>query len=284
VRRDTQNVLLVLLGGALVKIAATDLYLRYVKPGNRWYLLAAGTVILLLAVVSLVRDARLVRSAPATSATPAGHGTVAGLGAPATVGTLAGHHHEHREPHSPWLLILPVLAIFLVAPPALGADSVQRAAPGNSVSTSSDPGFPPLPTGGVPELRLSDFVARAVWDGSSGTGGSSGSGGSGGAGGSGGSGAGGAGGLAGRDVTLTGFVVHRAGAAELARLVITCCAADARPMVVRMTDAPDVPSGTWLRVRARLLPGSATVADGYTPSVRVADAVAIPEPAEAYEY
>ncbi|HTF51191.1 MAG TPA: TIGR03943 family protein, partial [Pseudonocardia sp.] len=72
--------------------------------------------------------------------------------------------------------------------------------------------------------------------------------------------------------------------AELARLVISCCAADARPMTVRLTGAPDVPSGTWLRVRARLLPGSATVADGYTPSVRVLDAEPVPEPAEAYEY
>jgi len=46
VKPDTQNVLLVLLGGALVKIASTDLYLRYVKPGNQWYLLTAGAVIL----------------------------------------------------------------------------------------------------------------------------------------------------------------------------------------------------------------------------------------------
>ena len=274
-RRDTQNVLLVLLGGALVKIAATDLYLRYVKPGNRWYLLAAGTVILLLAVVSLVRDARLVRSASlgAGAATgPAGdspgpwHPEPDGHehGEPHSHGHREPDGHGHGEPQSPWLLMLPVLAIFLVAPPALGADSVQRAAPGNSVRGAADPAdgrFMPLPAGQAPELRLSDFVARAVWDGS-----------------------GGSGGLAGRDVTLTGFVVHRAGAAELARLVITCCAADARPMVVRMTDAPDVPTGTWLRVRARLLPGSATPVDGYTPSVRVADAVAIPEPAEAYEY
>jgi len=37
-------------------------------------------------------------------------------------------------------------------------------------------------------------------------------------------------------------------------------------------------------VRVRLLPGSATVADGYTPSVRVLDAEPVPEPAEAYEY
>jgi uncharacterized repeat protein (TIGR03943 family) len=250
VKRDTQNVLLVLLGGALMKIASTDLYLRYVKPGNQWYLLIAGAVILVLAGTALLRDAWLARAA-----NPRRRG--AGP-------SLAGVTHDHHEPHSPWLLLLPVLAIFLVAPPALGVDSVQRSAAGNSVSGAADPDdgrFMPLPAGPAPELRLSDFVARAVWDGS-----------------------GGSGGLAGRDVTLTGFVVHRAGSAELARLVITCCAADARPMTARLTGAPDVPSGTWLRVRARLLPGSATLADGYIPSVRVLDAEPVPEPAEAYEY
>ncbi|HEX4251350.1 MAG TPA: TIGR03943 family protein [Pseudonocardia sp.] len=263
-RRDTQNVVLVLLGGALIKISATDLYLRYVKPGNKWYLLSAGAVILLLAAVSLLRDAWQARAGARQGAGGAGasvqdHGHRAhghrdhGHGAH---GHLA---HGHGEPHSPWLLMLPVLAIFLVAPPALGADSVQRASAGNSVTASSTADdFPPLPESGVPELRLSDFVARAVWDRS--------------------------GSLAGRDVALTGFVVHRGGAAELARLVITCCAADARPMVVRLTDAPDLPSGTWLRLRARLLPGSATAADGYTPSVQVLDAEPIAEPAEAYEY
>jgi uncharacterized repeat protein (TIGR03943 family) len=157
--------------------------------------------------------------------------------------------------------VLPVLAILLVAPPALGSDSVRRASLGNSVSAAGGAAFPPLPAGDAPELRLSDFVARAVWEGS-----------------------GNSAELVGRDVMLTGFVVHRAGATELARLVITCCAADARPMVVRLTGAPDLPSGTWLRVRARLHPGSATPADGYTPTVSVLDAATIPEPAEAYEY
>ena len=251
-RRDTQNVLLVLLGGALVKIAATDLYLRYVKPGNRWYLLGAGVVILVLALAGLARDARTARGGQAGGNRPEGHDH-------------AGHEpagHGHREPHSPWLLLLPVLAVFLVAPPALGADSVVRSAAGNSVTVSDGQGeqaFPPLPRGGAPELRLSDFVARAVWEST--------------------------GGLAGREVTLTGFVVHRPGdGTELARLVITCCAADARPMVVRLLGAPDAPSGTWLRVRARLLPGSATLADRYTPTAQVLDAATVPEPAEAYEY
>jgi uncharacterized repeat protein (TIGR03943 family) len=274
VNRDTQNVVLVLLGGALVKLGWTDLYLRYVKPGNRGYLLAAGVVILLLAAVSLLRDARAARTAPVrpSPARPAAARTTPARPAPARPSPArpdlarsdpAGPD-PHRAPYSPWLLVLPVLAILLVAPPALGADSVRRASLGNSVSPANGhngAGFPPLPTGDAPELRLSDFVARAVWEGS----GSSAE-------------------LVGRDVTLTGFVVHRAGATELARLVITCCAADARPMVVRLTGAPDLPSGTWLRVRARPHPGSATPADSYTPTVSVVDAVTIPEPAEAYEY
>jgi uncharacterized repeat protein (TIGR03943 family) len=258
VRRDTQNVLLVLLGGALIKISATELYLRYVRPASKWYLLTAGVVILMLAATSLLRDAWLARGGRPV---PAHHGH----GHDHQHGHGHGHGHEHdHEPHSPWLLLLPVLAIFLVAPPALGADSVQRTAAGNSVTAAAGPSsgeFAPLPAGAAPELRLSDFVTRAVWDR--------------------------AGSLAGRDVTLTGFVVHRGGSAELARLVITCCAADARPMVVRLSDggaAPDLPSGSWLRLRARLLPGSATVADGYTPSVQVLDAEPIPEPVEAYEY
>jgi uncharacterized repeat protein (TIGR03943 family) len=248
-RRDTQNVLLVLLGGALLKMACTDLYLRYVKPGNRWYLLTAGAVILVLAGAGLLRDARTARGDRHGEHRPGGHRN-------------GEHGHGHREPHSPWLLLLPVLAVFLVAPPALGADSVLRSAAGNSVSVAADgseQSFPPLPPGGAPELGMSDFVARAVWE-------------SGGA-------------LSGREVTLTGFVVRRpGGGTELARLVITCCAADARPMVVRLVGAPDAPSGTWLQVRARLIPGSATLADRYTPVAQVLDAVTVPEPAEAYEY
>jgi uncharacterized repeat protein (TIGR03943 family) len=281
VSRDTQNVVLVLLGGALVKIGWTDLYLRYVKPGNRGYLLAAGTVILLLAAVSLVRDARAARTAPARPSPalpdparsdparydparydPARYDPARSDPARSDPARLEpAQPDSHRGPYSPWLLVLPVLAILLVAPPALGSDSVRRASLGNSVSAAGGAAFPPLPAGDAPELRLSDFVARAVWEGS-----------------------GNSAELVGRDVMLTGFVVHRAGATELARLVITCCAADARPMVVRLTGAPDLPSGTWLRVRARLHPGSATPADGYTPTVSVLDAATIPEPAEAYEY
>jgi len=35
VKRETQNILLILLGGALVKIAVNGDYLRYVKPAQQ---------------------------------------------------------------------------------------------------------------------------------------------------------------------------------------------------------------------------------------------------------
>jgi uncharacterized repeat protein (TIGR03943 family) len=127
VRRDTQHALLVLLGGALLRIAADDTYLRYVRPSHRWLLLAAGTVIVALAIVGLLRD----RAGP-----PA---------------------HEHG--HTSWLLLAPVLVIALVAPPALGADAVTRTGAGNAVVRESDV-FGPLPS----ELSVAEFVQRAIWD------------------------------------------------------------------------------------------------------------------------
>lgn len=226
-RRDTQHVLLVLLGGALLRIAGDDTYLRYVRPSHRWLLLGAGAVIVVLAVVGLVRD----RAGP-----PA---------------------HEHGG-HTPWLLLAPVLVIALVAPPALGADAVGRAGAVNAVVQESDV-FGPLPPGDPAELSVAEFVQRAVWDGT--------------------------GSLDGREVVLTGFVVRRGAAVELARLTIACCAADARPNRVRLVgDLDDHAPDTWLRVQGILQEGSATAATGHVPALTVTSARTIPPPPDPYEY
>ena len=223
-RRDTQHVLLVLLGGALLRTAADDTYLRFVRPSHRWLLLAAGAVIVVLAIVGLLRD----RSGP-----PA---------------------HEHGPGHAPWLLLAPVLVIALVAPPALGADAVSRAGAGNAAVRASDV-FGPLPA----ELSVAEFVERAVWDTS--------------------------GSLDGREVTLTGFVVRRGAATELARLTIACCAADARPNRVRLAgDVGDHAADTWLQVRGVLQPGSATAANGHVPALTITSARTVPPPPDPYEY
>lgn len=231
-RRETQHVLLLLLGGALLRIAADDTFLRYVRPSHRWMLLAAGAVMVLLTVIALVRDLR---------------------------GARVGDHHDHpAAEHAPWLLLLPVLVIALVAPPALGADSVTRVSNSTAVLRDADV-FTPLPPGAAPDLPVMEFVQRAMFDGT--------------------------GTLDGRDVTLTGFAVRRGSTIELARLTISCCAADARAARVRLQGAPqDVERDTWLRVRGTLVPGSATPAEHYVPAMIVRGVDVVAAPSDPYEY
>lgn len=160
----------------------------------------------------------------------------------------------------PWLLLLPVLAVALAAPPALGAHAVDRAGPGNAVT--ADALLPPLPPDGAAELTVAELVQRAVWDAD--------------------------GSLAGREVTLTGFVVRRGAAVDLARLAVVCCAADARANRVRLLGdlraAGGAPTDTWLRIRGTLQPGTATAATGYVPAVTVVAAEVIAPPPDPYEY
>ncbi len=235
-RRETQNVLLVLLGGALCKIAWNGSYLRYVKPSLLPFLVSAGVVILALGLISIVRDLRAAQG-------PADH----------------DDHPDHAG-RSPWLLLLPVLAIFLVAPPALGADAVSRSSPVAPQRSSVD--FSPLPAGPAPALRMSDFVTRAVWDD--------------------------AGSLNGRQVRLLGFVVHGdQGATYLGRLVIACCAADATPLKVRLVGRDgleSLPQDGWFEVRGQLVPGSARSDSRFTPTFTVSDLRPIPAPTEPYEF
>jgi uncharacterized repeat protein (TIGR03943 family) len=239
VRREAQNILLLLVGGALLKITLDGTYLRYVKPTVKPWVLTAGVVMVALAVIAIVADIRTARPAPTDD--------------------LHGHAHNAR---SPWLLVLPVLAIFLIAPPALGADSVLRS-DGRTVAPVVQQGssaFPPLPNEAVVPLDLSEFITRSVWDGTHS--------------------------LTGRAVALTGFVVQDHGSAYVARLVITCCAADATPMKVHLAggQAAALPDDQWIVADGLLVPGSATAANEYTPTLDVRAVTEISQPADPYEY
>lgn len=249
-RRETQNVLLVLLGGAVLKIALNGQYLRYVKPSLQPWLIAAGVMTIALAVVGILNDLRGGPRAAAGHEHGAGHGHEAD-----------DHGHVHVS-RSPWLLLLPVLAIFMVAPPALGADKVARSGDRSVVAQPGNSGleFEQLPAGDAPLLGLGDTVTRAVWD-ESGT-------------------------LDGRQIRLIGFVVHgRDGTVDLARLAIGCCAADASPVKVHLKGSglggfqPD----TWLEVRGQIVPGTAIEANGYVPTFEVSGLREVPAPDNPYE-
>jgi uncharacterized repeat protein (TIGR03943 family) len=248
VRRETQNVLLLLLGGALLKISINGQYVRYVKPSLQPWLIACGAVAVVLALISIVRDLRVPRDARHQD-----------------------HDHQHDHQHSsrsPWLLMLPVLAIFLVAPPALGSDKVARSgdrsvaaqAPGNQTNVD----FVELPEGEAPLLTIADAVTRAIWDDS--------------------------GSLDGRQIRLVGFVTKGTdGSTYLTRLVIGCCAADATPVKVKLdggdlAQAGQYPPDTWLEVRGEIESGTANEANGYAPNFVVSQVTPVEAPANPYEF
>lgn len=54
--------------------------------------------------------------------------------------------------------------------------------------------------------------------------------------------------FAGERLTFTGSLTRHAETAALVRYAITCCRADAAPVVVRLARMPAFPAGTWLRV------------------------------------
>jgi hypothetical protein len=101
----TQAVIMLLFGGTIIKATLTDVFLRYVKEGLRPFLLIAGALLVMAAVMTLWHEWR-----------PAGHDHHDG-----------GHGHGHHEPHVGWLLILPVLAMLLISPPALGSYTAGQA-------------------------------------------------------------------------------------------------------------------------------------------------------------
>ncbi|SCL17322.1 TIGR03943 family protein [Micromonospora nigra] len=265
--RQAQAVVLLLLGGAVVRASVTDLYLRYVKEGLRPFLIAAGLLLIVAAVMTLWYELRPA----ARVAVPAGSPDVAGdvpAGGPGNAGhgpAVAGsehdgHGHGHHEPRVGWLLILPVLGLLLVAPPALGSYAAGQA--GTALASQQQSDYPPLPDGDPVQVSVLDYASRALFDkGAS---------------------------IGGRRVMLTGFVAAGPdGQPILARMVMSCCAADGRPVKLGLTG--DVPAGlandTWIEVTGRYSDrlGRDPVNDAEIPFIEVESWRQVPTPRRQYE-
>ena len=111
--REAQNVLLVLVGGAVVRISADDTFLRYVKEWMRPGLLASGAVLVAIGLVSLWRERPLATSTAKHTVPASAHSGQGPHGQGPDGQGPDGHGHKHAE-HAPWvawLLLLPVLAI-----------------------------------------------------------------------------------------------------------------------------------------------------------------------------
>jgi uncharacterized repeat protein (TIGR03943 family) len=258
VKRDAQGVLLLLVGGTLLKIGLLGTYVRYVKPGLLPLLLVAGAALVTVGLATLWPAVRAAWTAPAVRPRAAGHDHAGGHNH--TGGHDHAGGHDHEEPRVGWLLLVPTLTLLLFAPPALGAFQADRN--GTALSSAAGSDFVPLPDGDPVRLSLMEYASRAVFD-------------------SGRS-------LAGRRVLVSGFVIVRPGAEPyLARLVVTCCAADARPIKVGLDGPvpPELGGDEWIEVEGTYTERSDRdeVNGEVIPYLQVVATRGIPAPEQQYE-
>jgi uncharacterized repeat protein (TIGR03943 family) len=214
-----------LVGLLTLRLTTEGLFQRYVRSGMQVWLLFAGVALLGLGLVTLVRALR---------------------------------EDERDEEHGVgvgWLLLVPVTALLLVAPPSLGSFGVDRAVPVRI--TSRGGGYDPLPVSPNPVgMTLLEYTQRA-FDGNGET-------------------------LRTATVALTGFVAEGGDSSSfrLARYQIACCAADAAAAVVRVVgfSGSPPPRDQWVVVTGRFQSPS-----GDDPVVVASSIQQITEPEDPYE-
>lgn len=230
--RESENALLLLVGVGTAMITASGAFTRYVKASLMPWLYVSAAVLIVIALVAIVDDVRR----------PGGH---------------HGHDHSGR---ATWLLVIPVVVLVFITPPALRPEAGVPSVSAVSTEALRRP-FPPLSAGPAPEVSIPNVMIRAAQD-------SSGS-------------------LDGRTITVIGFTIHDGESVDLGRFSVLCCVADARLARIHLRGAGagparSYPEYTWLRVEGTVLPGRA---DGDSSAVPTMDAATITEidaPADVY--
>ena len=225
----------VLVGAVLLRLELTGTYGRYVRQGMGPWLAIAGAVVIVLGLVTLARALRQGQE-------PGGDGDR----------DLDGHEHRGGGERIGWLLLAPIAALLLVAPPTLGSYGVGRGARVDIRAGAEV--LDPLPRGAGPvRMTLLEFGQRAFdHDGAS---------------------------FDGATVQLTGFVAGSdAGGFRLARYEIACCAADAAPVVLRVVGVRGPARDRWVTVTGTYQPGG-----GDPPVLAATNAVEVPAPRDPYE-
>jgi uncharacterized repeat protein (TIGR03943 family) len=232
-----QAFVLLLVGAAILRASAGDLYLRYVKSGLRPLLVLGAAVLVATALMSLWHEWRGRAEQEHTA-----H---------------EGHSHGHGS-RAAWLLVLPVLGMLLIAPPALGSYAATHNGSVVQVLTVRHP----LPAGDPVAMTVFDYASRAAYSHGEG--------------------------LAGRQIRLTGFAyTDRQGRQYLARMVLACCAADASPAKVALAGRVpvDLKPDTWVEITGRYDPTTTIdpINGAVIPSIDVTDIRHVATPKNTYE-
>ena len=239
--REAENTLLLLVGIATAMITIGGAFTRYVKPSMLPWLGLTAAVVIGLALVAMAVDIR-------RGVAHGDHGD-------------HGPHGDHTHRGSvAWLLLLPIVVLIFIAPPALR----PQAFPPSVTAVSTDVlrrEFPPIPDGRAPEVAVPEVMVRAAQD-TAGT-------------------------LDNRLITVVGFTLREADGVDLGRVAIVCCAADARLARIHLrgpaaAEAAALPDETWVRVEGTVITGSADGDSTSIPTLEVAKVTPIDEPANTY--
>lgn len=219
----TQGLAAAALAAVLIRISLSGEYLRFVQPWMRWPLLAAGCLLLVMAL----RPAFGLRTS------------------------------SSRVPWSSWLILLPTLVVFSVAPPPLGAYIAERRAAQPPAELPAPVTIPISGDGDPVDVGVDEFAWGAAQ-------------------------ADDVMGLKGQVVRLEGFVsTDQDGGWYVTQLVIFCCAADVAVERVKVVGQPAPPRDRWVRVTGTWVEG--TGGDPSDPAQLSADQVVeIPAPANPY--
>ncbi len=234
-----------LFGAILVRLSLTGAHRRYVKDAMGPWLLAAGILLIGLGVFALVRA---LRRRPVRAAAGGDHDQDHDP---------SGHAHGHRGEAVAWFLVVPVVTLLLVAPPALGAYSLDRT-PSVNVRATGKRVFDPLPGGPTTvAMALLEFGQRAAdGDGAS---------------------------FKDTPIQLSGFVAGDAtsGGFRIARYQIACCAADAQAAVVEVVGLadPGLTPDQWVTVVGTFQPGG----EPGRPRLLATTVTPIPPPDDPYD-
>ena len=249
--RQAQAAILFLTGAALLHAGFTNLYLRYVKAGLQPLLLASGAVLIATALATVWYEWRNRRKDDT-------HGDAHAYAQDHEHEHGDDHGHVHHETRISWLLVLPLLALILVAPPALGSYSAMR----TGTALQQPYGYNKLPATGPLDLNVVDYATRAVYDHGRF--------------------------IEGRPIKITGFVaLDHAGAPYLVRMALNCCAADAQPVKIALTGKipPVLQPDKWLEVTGTYTARQTKdpVNNGPIPYFQVTSASPVPTPKDPYD-
>lgn len=257
--KETQSIVTGMLGGLLVSITLSGRFTSYVKPGFKPMLLIAGVLLIVVAVVSLALVIRADLKKTPHHGHDDHHEDDADLG-----DHEQGHLHSTR---APWLILVPVLVLLFVAPPALGADAASRgvtcgtAAPeGTSYPSRRTKPSDALPAGNPVPLTMQEFVSRSLYDTLYST--------------------------ATTDIQVTGFIAKSpcdGDGYSIVRLKISCCAADAITLRTHVDGPAPLPANTWVNATIRAVKNTGDQANNYVPTATVIAMTTTSQPADPYE-